>query len=146
MLKNSCGILCDSTNSSYRLHLSVSVFTAELIAKDRTMLHISHHHNTSFIIYTGSISTIDAIKSSNKHPYVSAILDFCNKLTNHGYNILYCWVPGHIVFGNEKADEAAKLALNPLNPKVPFEDVNLIIKDFIHNNGQKSRNLKNNLI
>lgn len=84
------------------------------------MIHISHHDNSPFIIYT-QIALIMQLTSLKK----------C-------YNILFCWVPGHLgILGNEKTDEASKRALTPLQIKIPFPDIKLLIKKLFMINGKK---------
>lgn len=125
-----CGFFCNKTCFSYRLPPSISVITAKLIAIERDMLNISHHHNISFIIYTVSNCSVDAIKSFKKHPFSLAILDFYNQLTRCSYKILFCWVPGRMCIpGKEKADKAAKYVLNPLHHT--FSNFKILINFFI---------------
>lgn len=62
-----CGVFYENTLLSHSLNSFTSVFTAELIAIRRAMFYISHHRNTSFIMYTDSNSSIDVNKSFNKH-------------------------------------------------------------------------------
>jgi len=48
-----------------------------------------------------------------KHPITLQILLKYNNLFIHSFNIIFCWLPSHVgISGNEKADKAAKSALN----------------------------------
>ena len=60
-----------------------------------------------------------------------------------GLNIEICWVPAHVgVPGNEKADEAAKSAINsPLfETKLPVNDYINVVKQYIKTEWQKMWN------
>lgn len=110
------------------------MFTAELIAIERAMLFLSDHHCNSFIIYTDSKGSIDAINSDTHHPFISSILKLFKKLTRRGNNILFCWVLGHMdIPSHEKADMVSKCVLNPLYHLTPFKDVKHVFKRFIYN-------------
>ena len=47
------------------------------------------------------------------YPFVAKVIYNMDQLATAGYNIHLCWVPGHAnIQGNERADRAAKKALN----------------------------------
>lgn len=110
-----------------------------LCSIEKAMLFISHHHYGSFIIYTDSESSTDAIKSTTHPPIILSILKPFRQLTSHRFNILFCWMPGHMgILGNENTDKAAKHVLNILYHQIPFTDIKHIIKNCICNNWQEN--------
>ena len=57
----------------------------------------------------------------------------------------FCWLPSHVgITGNEKADKAAKSALNKpiLRIPIPYSDLKPIINKYIHNKWQQTWNLQ----
>ena len=65
-----------------------------------------HRH---FFIYTESFSALETLQPDACSPTFISILELYNKLTKKGFNILFCWVPGHVgVKDNEVTDNAAE--------------------------------------
>ena len=60
-----------------------------------------------------------------EHPLIEMVIQKCDYLNFPNKDIIFCWVPGHIgIRGNEKADSAAKSALDlpPVKVGVPNTD------------------------
>ena len=77
------------------------------------------------------------------HPITLRILLKYHNLFTHSYNIIFCWLPSHVgIPDNEKADTAAKSALNKpiLRIPVPNTDLKPIINKYIHNKWQQTWN------
>ncbi|GBN15236.1 hypothetical protein AVEN_23040-1 [Araneus ventricosus] len=57
------------------------------------------------------------------HPVAMEILALLNILQNRDFDILFCWIPGHVgIVGNNLADNAAKTASSFLQREIPFCD------------------------
>ncbi|KFM75393.1 RNA-directed DNA polymerase from mobile element jockey, partial [Stegodyphus mimosarum] len=123
-----------------RLHDACSVFTSELSALYYALLFISKVHKRQFIIYTDSFSALKSLGScySAKNPIVTDILSLNLKLRSRCYDILYCWVPGHMdIKGNQLADIMAKSAVHLTDQLVPINDIRDVIKQGISNKLQQ---------
>jgi len=56
-----------------------------------------------------------------EHPITLKILLEYHNLSTHSLNIIFCWLPSHVgISDNEKADKAAKSALNKPIPQIPL--------------------------
>ncbi|XP_035212104.1 uncharacterized protein LOC118186157 [Stegodyphus dumicola] len=113
------------------LHHPSSVLTSELSAIYCALLFTSNLCHKKFIIYTHSYSALKLLESaSSTHSHVVVyILKLTLKLKKRGYEILYCWVPGHVgIRGNELADIAAKSAVDLCNQHVPLTDIKKVVK------------------
>ena len=78
-------------------------------------------------------------------PYFISVLNLYNELVKKGYNILFCWIPGHAgIKGNDQADTAAKQASNPLNCTIPYSDLKNTIRNLIKDKWQINWNLQAN--
>ena len=54
-------------------------------------------------------------------PTFISVLNIYNELLEKGYDILFCWIPGHTgTKGNEQADKATKRTSNHLKMVVPY--------------------------
>ena len=69
-----------------------------------------------------------------EHPLIGMAIRKCVSLNIANKNIILCWVPSHVgIRGNEKADSAAKSALDLPCVKVgvPYTDLKYIINQYI---------------
>ena len=91
-----------------------SIHTAELAAIKTAMREIMVKDDMRWVIYTDSLSSMLAIENNKEnHPILIQIYDILAELRNQGKQITICKVPAHIgVKGNEKADKAAKQAID----------------------------------
>lgn len=122
-----CSYVCGNVTSSYSLSALCLSFTAEIIAIKQALLYINTQRNKKYIIYTDLTRCFINPNTSNSLIYT--IVNTHKQLSQNGYSILFCWVPGHAgIHGNELADMAAKRALNPLNHDIPNTDMILEVK------------------
>ena len=133
-----CGIVCQNNILSYRLPSFFSVFSAEFHAIEVALKFISSHRYKHFIIYSDSKSALDSLHSGSCSPTFNSVLNAYNELLKKGYDILFCWIPGHTgIKGNEQADIAAKRASNHLNIAIPYSDLKNTIGNLIKSEWQK---------
>ena len=102
---------------------------------------IANHKASKFIIYTDSKSVLLALQNRDtSSPLITKLLNKLNSLSKNN-NIIFTWIPSHIgIQGNEKADKAAKKALqiDMCKSKIPYTDLKPTIKKFISDKWQKS--------
>ena len=68
--------------------------------------------NNKFVVFGDSKSALQALLSKWDHPTVQTIMRFLVFLHTVHKTIIFCWLPSHMgIFGNERADSAAKAAL-----------------------------------
>ena len=91
----------------------------------------SVNNNTNIIYFFLTLSSLNSIGNKKlDHPITLQILWKYHNLFTHSYNIIFCWLPSHVgITGNEKADKAAKSALNKpiLRISIPYTDLKPII-------------------
>ena len=118
-----------------------SIFTAELFAIKNALLYIFDHDVNNTVIYTDSLSALQAINSySLKHPIVTEIKVLLSKLIESNSSIVLCWIPSHIgLKGNEEADKSAKNSVNAVcsENRIPLNDIQSCIKSKIWLKWQK---------
>ncbi|XP_035226536.1 cAMP-dependent protein kinase type II regulatory subunit-like, partial [Stegodyphus dumicola] len=88
------------------------------------------HFQRNFIYYD-SISALKAVGifSDTENLVVVEILKLNKNLSSHGYQMFYCWVPGHTgIKGNKVSDITAKTAVEVSSQVVPFRDITKVIK------------------
>ncbi|MEN8173077.1 MAG: reverse transcriptase domain-containing protein [Chloroflexota bacterium] len=112
----------DNSIKHVRLPDKSSIFTAELTAIQIALNHIDDAISNDFIIFSDSISSLQALQNMQpRNPLVMLTLQNYNNLVNDGKRIVLCWIPGHVgIKGNEKADDAAKKALNSAITTIPI--------------------------
>ena len=124
----------DSTRAK-RLPDGASIFTAEASAFISALDYANFSKEKKFIIFTDSLSLIQSIENENvKNPLVVTIFKKIKSIQDQGKELVFCWVPGHCgIDGNERADRAAKEALNKtITPvKLPFTDRTPLIRSHL---------------
>jgi ribonuclease HI len=132
---------------SCRLPDNSSIFSAEahaiLLATD---LIKSNNSNTKFVIFSDSLSCLQAIQNRRwDNPIVLNILGSLHFLATHGKSVVFVWLPSHIgIAGNSKADAEAKAALaQPVSRReVPHTDFKPLIASYLSNRWQQSWDLE----
>ena len=117
-----------------------SVFTTEACAIDLALNIISRDKYNKFIIFSDSLSVLTSRENKKlENPLIVKLLSRLDSMSSHK-KIILCWIPSHIrVRGNERADSAAKSALD-LSPKVisiPYTNLKPIISKFLHKKWQQ---------
>ena len=101
--------------------------TAESQALKMAFNIVKNYDGDYFIIFTGSLSSLQALASNNcDHPFIQDILKLFNDCLSVNKKVILALIPSHVgIKGNEKADELAKQALdfNVLDFKVPYTDL-----------------------
>ena len=110
-----------------RLPDDSSIYTAELRAILLALKRVYCSKRKSFFILSDPLSSLKAIFNLKyEHPVLVQILKLYMDLTKDGKEIVFVWVPGHVVIrGNSAADAAAKDALvgNMSVELIPFSDL-----------------------
>ena len=118
-----------------------SIFTAEAYAVLDALQYIKISKFRKFIIFSDSLSLIQAIESpNNKNPIVLSIIKIFCEVFEQKKDVRFCWIPGHVgILGNERADQLAKQALEleiSILP-IPYTDKTPTIKSSILNTWQQ---------
>ena len=105
-----------------RLPDSASVFTAEVWAIIKALEQIKDYNASKYIVFTDSLSGLQALHHMKlEHPLMGMVIRNCVLLNIAKRDIVFCWVPSHTgIMGNEKADSAAKSALDLPLPRLVY--------------------------
>ena len=111
--KTAAAFICQSFEFSKRLPDKASIFTAELEAIVSALRYVkSTTKRNKFVIFGDSKSALQALLSKWDHPTVQTIMRFLVFLHTIHKTVIFCWLPSHMgIYGNERADSAAKAAL-----------------------------------
>ncbi|GBM58321.1 hypothetical protein AVEN_177172-1, partial [Araneus ventricosus] len=140
-----CGVVIADVTSSFQLNDLCSVLTAELTAIFLALERISDLLDHKYCIYSDSKSALEALShpQNGTHPLALDILCLLQTLQARDFQILFCWLPGHVgIKGNELADTAAKTATTSWQQPLPYADVKKFISHHIHNLWQGSWDLQ----
>ena len=113
-----------------RLPDSASVFTAEVWTIIKALEQIKNSNASKYIVFTDSLSCLQALHHMKlEHPLIGMVIRKCLFLNIAKKDIVFCWIPSHTgIKGNEKADSAAKSALDLPRAKVgvPIMILNIV--------------------
>ena len=103
------------------------IHTAEMTAIKVALKEIKGRRGDSWVIYTDSQSSMQAIESNKEnHPILNQIHDILADLKGQKKHITLCKVPAHTgIKGNEEADKAAKEATDMpgvITTRLPYTD------------------------
>ena len=125
----------------FRIPNNSSIFSAELKAIDLALNHIEQDDYWRYIIYTDSLSAMQALEGETPlNPLIVSLQEKLSRLCERT-DIVFGWLPSHVGrSGNEEADKAAKDAssLEVLPFKVPFSDFKPLINNLVNNVWQQS--------
>ena len=124
-----------NTVISMRLPDSASVFTAEVWAIIKALEQIKNSTASKYIVFTDSLSCLQALHHMKlEHHLIGMVIRKCVFLNIAKKDIVFFGVPSHTgIKGNEKADLAAKSALDLPRAKVgvPYTDFKYLIGQYI---------------
>ena len=124
-----CMAVLNKTVLKKTLPRESSIFTAEACAIDLALNIISKSKHKKFIIFSNSLSVLLSLRNKKfQNPFIIKLLSRLDSMSNRK-EIIICWTPSHIgVRGNERADSAAKSALDltPDKSRIQYTDQQLI--------------------
>ena len=131
-----CAVFHEGTAYTAELPDSASVFTAELTAVVAALDLAFHSSDSNFVIYSDSMSTLEAIKKYNSfHPLVQKVQEWLFRISCRRKSVCFCWVPAHVgIHGNEVADREAKAAPQTAEvvfKKIPPSDLKAPIRSYV---------------
>ena len=147
--KAACAAVLNKTVLKKALPRESSIFTAEAHAIDLALNIISMSKHKKFIIFSDSLSVLLSLRNKKFQNPLIKLLSRLDSMSNRK-EIIICWTPSHIgVRGNERADSAAKSALDQIPDKswIPYTDLKPTINKFLHTKWQQqwSNNIRNKL-
>ena len=135
VIRSCATVFPSNTVISMRLPDSASVFTAEVWEIIKALDQIKISSASKYIVFTDSLSCLQALHHMKlEHPLIGMVIRKCVFLNIAKKDIVFCWVPSHTgIRGNEKADSAAKSALDLPRTKVgvPYNDFKHCINQYI---------------
>ena len=133
--KVAAAAVLDGESYQFRLPNNASIFSAELKAIDLALNHINQDAYWRYIIFTDSLSAMQAIEHERTdNPLIVNLLEKTSRICTNA-DLVFCWLPSHIgISGNGEADIAVKeaVSLDILPFQVPFYDFKPMICDFIN--------------
>jgi len=117
-----------------RLPDNSSIFSAESKAISIALEAIRGFKHKSYIIFSDSLSCLQAINNYNNNPFITEILQLHDLLATSQCEVVFCWLPGHVgIKGNGLADAAAKDAdgISVSTMSIPYSDSKQNITSYI---------------
>ena len=93
--------------------------------------------NNKFVVFRYSKSALQALLSKWDHPTVMRFLVFLHTIHK---TVIFCWLPSHMgIFGNQRADSAAKAALQKVVSEclISYTDAYQYISRYVRNLWQR---------
>ena len=148
--RTACAAVLNKTVLKKALPRKSSIFIAEAHEIDLALNIISKSKHKKFIIFSDSLSVLLSLRNKKfQNPLIIKLLSRLDSMSNRK-EIIICWTPSHIrVRGNERADSAAKSALDltPDKSRISYTDLKPTINKFLRTNWQQqwSNNIHNKL-
>lgn len=128
---------------AYKFHLppECSNFTAEAFSiMEAVKLIKKDEANNNYIICTDSLAVVESLKQQKTNKtIIHTIKENIHQALSNGKEIELLWIPSHCgITGNEKADEAAKSAIEEPKIQIPIPkfDLKSLIKNKINKQWQ----------
>jgi hypothetical protein len=104
--------------------------------------HIHQEDHRDAIIYSDSLSSLQALSSYNHHvhPVLNDIQHELTSLHEQEFYIRFCWIPGHVgIPGNTAADDAAGKHSDEIDQScpIPCSDIRSLIQGKVHQQWQQ---------
>lgn len=142
-----CAAVSNEKTLKKALPTESSIFTAEICAIDLALSIIEKDEHRKFLIFSDSLSVLTSLNNKKlENPLIIKLTNRIDSLSEHK-EIFICWIPSHIgIRGNERADLAAKSALNlkPDTINIPYTDFKPKINQLIHAKWQRQWNNNTN--
>ena len=142
-----CGFVVPEFNikKGFKLPNHTSIFMCELVAIFCSLNWLLDFRPTRAVIFVDSLSALQSIKGSIFKVKSQILYDIYlayTSLVKTGTEIIFEWIPSHVgIFGNELADEIAKLSLSfsNIDLSIPLykEDIKTLSRNFIQTMWQK---------
>ena len=120
-----------------------SIFITEVCGVDLALNKTFENKHNKFIIFSDSLSVLKSLRNKKlENPLIVKLVSILNTMSSQKEIIRY-WIPSHIgVSGNERADSAAKSALDlrPGNISIPYTNLKPQINIFFLTKWQQRRN------
>ena len=137
-------VITPESQVQHSLPNETSVYTAELMAIHYALDLAKNRDGMPTTIYSDSRSALEAIQDFYpKNQLVKEIQKRIDKLLREGETVSFCWIPAHVgVPGNEKADKAAKAAIQCTQARdgIPCRDYYPSLKKIIWRRWQNAWN------
>ena len=118
-----CAMVTPDKESQFKLPDSYNIFRCETYAILKALNYIKQAIDSYFIIFTDSLSAIEAIKNTSKFDHITQeIHETLWEFSKRGKEVIFTWIPSHSgIKGNKTADSIAKLAylLPVTDPPIP---------------------------
>ena len=146
------GIYDKDRTLSRRISNDSSIFTAEIEAIKRVLLHIDEaplRQDMKYVIFCDSKSVLESIDIQvSRNPLILNILDSIQKIKTDNKTLKFCWIPSHVgIRGNELADQKARDSLfkpEPIDYKFPYNDYYPKVKSLVKKKWQERWDKKHN--
>ena len=146
--KTACAAVLNKTIHKNARPMKNSIFTAEICAINLALNIISKNKHNKFIIFSDLLSVLTSLRNKKlENPLIVKLLIRLDSMSSHK-EVIMCWIPSHIgVSGNERADLAAKSALDLSPDNISIPDLKPQINKFFFTKWQQcwNNNISNKL-
>ena len=134
--KTAATFICQSFEFSKRLPDKAEL---EVLVSALRYIEITAKNN-KFVVFSDSKSALQALLSKWDHPTVQTIMRFLVFLHTVHKTVIFCWLPSDMgISGNERADSAAKVALQKVVSEclISYTDVYQYISQYVRDLWQR---------
>ncbi|XP_045105294.1 uncharacterized protein LOC123500720 [Portunus trituberculatus] len=120
--RTAAAFVCGEERHGWRTSDHCSTLQTELVGITSALLHARQHNNTHIIVYTDSMTSLQALRRTPVRDNVRLITMtrlLLSRLKDEGKTVTLAWIPSHIgIEGNEAADNEANRALTQDQPSI----------------------------